>query len=122
MVAEMEPITDAVLNDANIQIMVADGYEYLQDQMISAAVVAANKNDPGFAYLSDSELPIRLFASTFVEKARRGFRSYARKEGVEGNEYILIAEPVGQVEYDWRRLQLETLVCEQSEDGNSITF
>ena len=122
MVAEMEPMTNAVLNDANIQIMIADGYEYLQDQMISAAIVAANRNNPGFAYLSDSELPIRLFASTFVEKARRGFRSFARKEDAEGNEYILIAEPVGAVEYEWRGLELEELICEQSEDGNSITF
>ena len=81
MVAEMEPMTNAVLNDANIQIMIADGYEYL-----------------------------------------RGFRSFARKEDAEGNEYILIAEPVGAVEYEWRGLELEELTCEQSEDGNSITF
>ena len=121
-VAMIEPFAEVRLNDAAIKTQTAVGYEYLQDAMISEAVADANKDNPGFAYLKDYEMPIRLFASTFVEKARRGFRSFARREGVEGNEYVLIAEPSVPVEYKGGKHQLVELECVQEDDGNSLTF
>ena len=121
-VAQMEPFSDVRLNNENIQLLIAKGYEYLQDEMIRNAIENANRNHPGFAYLANFDLPTRLFASTFVEKARRGFRSFARLEGAEGNEYVLIAEPVNPVEYHEGELRLKNLECEMRDKGTRIVF
>lgn len=122
MVAMMIPFVEVKLNMENIQNQIADGYEYLQDKMIKEAIEDANRNNLGFAYLNDYELPVRLFASTFVEKAKRGFRSFARREGAERNEYILIAEPINPVEFNFNQLNLQELECEQLGDGNSFVI
>jgi len=104
----MDPIAEVTLNIENIQSQIREGYEYLQDEMISSAIVDANKNNPDFVYLRDYELTVRLFASTFVNKARKGFRSYIRKEGVEGkDEYILIAEPTEPFQFENNQLGLK---------------
>lgn len=121
-VALMEPFADVKLNADTIKTHIAEGYEYLQDELIRAAIVEANRDNPGFAYLKNEELPIRLFASTFVEKARRGFRSFAKREGAEGNEYVLIAEPSTPVEYKGGQHPLVELECEKEADGNCISF
>ncbi len=120
-VANMEPIAEAKLNIENIQTQIQEGYEYLQDEMISAAIVDANRTNPGFVYLRDYELPVRLFASTFVEKARKGFRSYIRKEGVEGkDEYILIAEPTKPFRFENNQLGLKELECKMKGDDGFV--
>ena len=121
-VALMDPFSEVRLNDAVILTQVAKGYEYLQDAMIRDAIIEANKSNPGFVYLKDYELAIRLFASTFVEKARRGFRSFARKENVNGNEYVLIAEPTIPVKNDLGGLGLEELKCEVRNEGGTFVF
>jgi len=124
MVASLGYVTDARLNMENIQRMVDNGYEYLQDELISDAIYKANLNNPGFAYLDGYNLPIRLFASTFVEKARRGFRSFARLESNEGNEYLLIAEPVKSVcSVEIRELlRLTELPCDLKDKGGRVVI
>ena len=120
-VAMMGPLTEATLNLENIQSQIQEGYEYLQDKMISAAIVDANKNNPGFVYLRDYELTVRLFASSFVNKARRGFRSYIRKEGIEGkDEYILIAEPTKPFRFEKNQLGLKELRCKMKGDDGFV--
>lgn len=121
-VALIDPFAEVRLNDAVILTQVAKGYEYLQDAMIRDAIIEANKSNPGFVYLKDYELAIRLFASTFVEKARRGFRSFVRREGAEGNDYVLIAEPLNPIKYEGGKFQLVELECEKEADGNSFSF
>ena len=116
-VAQIEPFTEVRLNLENIQSQIEKGYEYLQDEMIGQALEEANGNNSGFLYLDGQDLAVRLFASTFVEKARRGFRSFARREGSDGNEYILIAEPLSPVEY-----KLAELECEVRDNGVRIVF
>lgn len=120
VVAQMEPFTEVRLNLENIQSQIEKGYEYLQDEMIRQAIEEANRHHPGFQYLRGYDLPIRLFASTFVEKARRGFRSFARLESEEGNEYLLIAEPSRPVGYKAGELQLVGLNCEENEGGRIV--
>ena len=122
MVAGMRYVAETRLNLENIQRMVDKGYEYLQDQMISEAIYNANMNNPGFVYLEGVDLPVRLFASSFVEKARRGFQSFARLESDEGNEYLLIAEPEETVNIAEIRdeLQLAELKCRVIDDGGRI--
>lgn len=121
-VANIQPFTEAKLNMNSIQTQIGKGYEYLQDRMIREAIEDANRNNPGFQYLEEEEFEVRLFASTFAEKARRGFRSYARKEGVEGNEYVLIAEPDKRLDYKAWNYQLLELVCDVKDDGGHIAF
>lgn len=115
IVAHMTIFTEAKLNLDNIKSQTADGYDYLEDEMIRETIENANRNYPGFVYLSKYDLPIRLFASSFVEKARRGFYSYARREVAEGNEYILIAEP--DRPYEDVEHQLDLLECELHDNG-----
>ena len=120
IVALITPFTEVRLNTEFIHSQVAEGYDYLQDEMIRGSVEYANRNHPGFQYLGDYDLPVRLFASTFVEKARRGFRSYARREGAEGNEYVLVAEPDNPVGIIEGLPRLEVLECEIRNDGTTI--
>ena len=122
MVANLVPSAEVKLNMEVIESLTAEGYEYLQDQMIRKAIEDANKSHPGFVYLRNPKLHIRLFAATFVEKARRGFRSFARKENVNGNEYVLIAEPTIPVKNDLGGLGLEELKCEVRNEGGTIVF
>ncbi len=121
-VAQIEPFTDVKLNLENIQNQIEKGYEYLQDDMIRLAIEEVNRKNPGFMYLDGQELAVRLFASTFVEKARRGFRSFARQERVDGNEYVLIAEPIIPVEYKAGILKFVELECEVRDEGTRIVF
>ena len=123
-VAKMEPFTKVILMSENIKGFVEKGYEYLDDEMIREAVEMANEDLPGFKYLHSEgyDLPTCLFASTFVEKARRGFRSFARLEYAEVDKYILIAEPEKLVDYKGYNLCLEELDCQQSENGMIIKF
>ena len=122
MVANLVPSAEVKLNMEVIENLTAEGYEYLQDQMISNAVEDAYRNNPGYYYLRDYEFPIRLFAATFVEKARRGFRSFARREDAEENEYVLIDEPTIPVKNDLGGLGLEELECEVRNEGGTIVF
>lgn len=121
-VAGIEPFSEVRLNLENIQSQIEKGYDYLQDEMIRRALEEANANNSGFMYLDGQALAIRLFASTFVEKARRGFRSFARREDTDGNEYILIAEPASPIEYLPGVLQLAELECEVRDESGSIMF
>ena len=121
-VAGIEPFSEVRLNIENIQSQIEKGYDYLQDEMIRRALEEVNAKNSGFMYLEGQTLAIRLFASTFVEKARRGFRSFARREGTDGNEYILIAEPANPVEYKSGVFQLAELECEVKNEGGSIVF
>ena len=125
MVAKLNSMEDAVLNMEAIHRQTEQGYEYLEDERIRNAIEVANINNPGFAYLSNYNLPIRLYAWSFVEKARRGFRSYARLRSEEGyNEYVLIAEPSLFYLDNKRelRLELEELNCEVIDGGHILRF
>lgn len=121
-VAQIEPYADVKLNIEAIRSQVGQGYEYLHDQNIREAVENAFRNHPGFVYLKKHKLAVRLFASTFVEKARRGFRSFARLEGEEDNVYVLIAEPVTPTDYYSDNLKLEPLECELKDNGKRIVI
>ena len=122
LVAHLLPSAEIKLNMELIDSLTANGYEYLEDQMISNAIEEANRHHPGFEYLKEQPLPIRLFSSTFVEKARRGFRSFARREYANGNEYVLIAEPTIPVKNDLGELGLEELECEMRDEGETIVL
>lgn len=121
-VARMEPFVDVRLNMEIIQKQIANGYEYLEDETLRIAVEQANSNNPGFQFLSGQDLPVRLFAASFVEKARRGFRSFARQDGENENEYVLIAEPANHVEYIGGKVSLEELKCEISDNNTRIVI
>lgn len=121
-VAKMEPFVDVRLNMENILKQTANGYEYLEDETVRLAVEQANNNHPGFRFLSEHNLPVRLFAATFVEKARRGFRSFARQESGNENEYILIAEPANHVEYSGGKVSLEELKCKISDNNTRLVI
>ena len=121
-VAKIEPFAEVRLNFDAIQNQVSNGYEYLQDQGIRSAVENANREHPGFVFLEGYDLAVRLFASTFVEKARRGFRSFARLEGQKGNVYVLIAEPAKPTDYYKGKLNLAPLECKTDVIVSKLTF
>lgn len=122
LIATMDPVAEVRLNDEIVETMVSDGYDYLQDIIIKEAIEAANRDNPGFVYLDGFSLPVRLFASSFVEMARRGFRSYARREGKEKDEYVLIAEPKEDVRFEMPPLGLKELRCGLQNGGSVIVL
>jgi hypothetical protein len=122
LVAHLIPSAEFSLNVELIESLTANGYEYLDNQMIRNAIEEANRHHLGFELLKNQPLPIRLFASTFVEKARRGFRSFARREDAEENEYVLIAEPTIPIKIDFGEHALEMLECEVRNEGMTIVI
>ena len=122
MVAMMDPFVDVSLNMKNIRSQIEDGYGYLQDEMIRNEIIELNKNNPGFDYLRDYDLSVRLFASTFVEKARRGFHSFIRQDSAEGNEYILIAKPSESFTFYDEQMNLQELNCDVFGDGDGFVI
>ena len=122
MVARMESFCEAVLNIKSVEEQTAEGYDYLEDNSISELIEKYNNNNLGFLYLNNYDLRVKLYASTFIEKARRGFRSFAKGEGLDADEYILIAEPDRDIDSDFFNdiLYLEELECEQ--DNDSLIF
>lgn len=119
-ISQIEPFTEVRLNIDEIRRQTEEGYEYLQDTEIREYIENAIINQPGFVHLREYDLAARLFASSFVEKSRRGFRSFARVEGRRNNMYVLIAEPLLPINPDFANLELETLDCEILNDGKVI--
>ena len=69
-----------------------EGYEYLGEH---DNPVGQDMDDDWFSIMTHNEpLPKKLYSTSFVEMARRGFYSFDKTENKEG-EYHLVAYPVG---------------------------
>lgn len=90
---------DYKLNDSYLDRNVLnEGYEYLNEQNNP---IGRDMDDDWISIMTHSEpLPKKLYATSFVEMARRGFYSFDKTEGNEG-EYHLVAYPVGR-KMDWQ--------------------
>ena len=121
-VAEMKPFTEAILNYDTVNRLITTGYEYLENGDIRQNIVRRNENDPGCMYLRDEELAIRLFASSFVERARRGFYSFVRDENSVKEEYLLIASPREPINYIERELPLVSYVHDRRQRELEFKF
>lgn len=91
-VANIPMSKEVVPNDQFIDSQINIGYEYLQDGEIAQEILRLNQETPCFNLFPDWPLSKKLYACTFLEKARKGFYSYALVEG-EINRYYLVASP-----------------------------
>lgn len=82
---------DYKLNDNYLDNHVLnEGYEYLDEQ---DNPVGQDMDDDWLSIMTHNEpLPKKLYSTSFVEMARRGFYSFDKTEGKEG-EYHLVAYP-----------------------------
>lgn len=84
--------SEVVTNDQFIDSQINVGYEYLQEGEIAQEIIRLNQETPCFNLFPNWSLQKKLYACTFLEKAKKGFYSYALKEGTT-NRYHLVASP-----------------------------
>ena len=82
-ISEVELNEDVVTQEAKV------GYGYIDRYDLSKYIEEKLAEFPSFNYNPNWNLSTRLFTYSFVDKARKGFYSYARI----GNSYVLIASP-----------------------------
>ena len=89
IVMKLPHISEVQLNEDVVSQETSEGYEYIERYELSEYIEDLMKELPSFNYNPNWPLKTRLFASSFVDKARKGFYSYARID----NKYVLIASP-----------------------------
>lgn len=102
-VAALEYISEVNLNMEHVEREILDGYDFI-DAIIGDDNLIVNIEElfasiPSFTYNMEWNLKTRLYSSTFVNKARKGFYSYARLW--DTNMYELVAAPVKQLSSDY---------------------
>lgn len=98
-----------------INSQIEEGYDYLQDVDVAQIVMKLNQENPCFNLFPDWNLAMKLYACTFLEKAQKGFFSYALIDG-ETNRYHLVASPVQPLNIDdYDSLDLRPLQQYQNE-------
>lgn len=107
-IADLQYITMVSLNLNLINNEIIGKYSYLQDRQLRTLVEELNRTNNNVTYNMNWTLEVRLFANTFVDKARKGFYSYARVG--QTNEWFLVAVP--EIELDWRASELDLNVLE----------
>lgn len=92
-VAHLDYISEIEVNDAFVEHETAIGYEYLEEQGISEMILSLNQDNPNLNFIQVWSLKKKLYASTFIDKARKGFYSYALVDGTT-NLFELVASPL----------------------------
>lgn len=106
-VLQLPYICDITLTDV-VDKEIKNGYDYLEKkQFFNFDFEVLFSEVPSFNYNLDWDIRIRLYACSFVDKARRGFYSYARIG--DGNNYALIAKPKKMVNWKSNGLKLINL-------------
>lgn len=113
-------ICDIELTDKIVDQEIQSGYDYLNENQLGNIVMDLFKNIPSFKYNEEWDIRKRLYTSSFVDKARRGFYSYARI-GNE-NKYALIAKPQETVNWKSHGLKLQNLALQGNINLESINL
>lgn len=87
----IEHQTEALINQELINAEIEGKYTYLQDRELRELVETLNVNDDNVNYNLDWPLEVRLYSCSFIDKARKGFYSYARIG--QTNEWFQVAYP-----------------------------
>lgn len=90
-VGNLTYISNVTLNLQFLQSETQTGYQYFNNPMIARALNDVLGNNVNFNLFPQLDIKIRLYAMSFIDKARKGFYSYARVG--EGNEWTLVASP-----------------------------
>lgn len=101
------------VNEDFIKTETSVGYEYLDELDMEQFIFRLNENAPSFNYNPDWPLKYKLYAYSFIDKARKGFYSYARSES--DNKYHLVARPENPIDFNGANLNLQRYEVE--EDG-----
>lgn len=120
-VLQLPYICEIELTEQIVSQEIESGYDYLTDNQLDNFGVFVEDlfaKIPSFNYNKEWNIRKRLYTSSFVDKARRGFYSYARI-GNE-NKYALIAKP--QKTFDWKShdLKLRNLILQDKLNLESI--
>ena len=107
----------ASLNEKLIKQEIAEGYEYIDELQLSDSVEKIFGEIPSFSYNMNWNLKTRLFACSFVDKARKGFYSYGRIGKSSEYKYGLIAKPSVEIEPENNMFSLSELNLGNNYDG-----
>lgn len=117
-VARLPFISDVSLNEEFVKKVVSKGYEYVNKFKLNKFIEETFKEIPSFNYNENWNLPVRMYANSFVDKARKGFYSYARMN--ETNTYVLVASPSSVLNWRDAGLNLKILIQGQGEMPETI--
>lgn len=92
-VAHLDYNSEVDINDAFIEHETAIGYEYLEEQGVSEMILSLIQDNPNINFMQTWPLRKKLYAYTFIDKARKGFFSYALVDGTT-NLFELVASPL----------------------------
>lgn len=112
-IGQLPYTTKAYINQELINQEIEGKYSYLQNQEIVQKLEELLEQDECVNYNRRWPLRIRLYASSFIDKARKGFYSYARIG--ETNEWFLVAYP--EIEFDWMNSDLQLQNLNLNNDG-----
>lgn len=119
-VAQLPLIADIHVQDTFIDNETASGYEYIDELEIDSFLAELNATAPCFNHFTDWPLKKKLYAYTFLEKARMGFYTYALMEG-EREIYHLVASPEEPLSADSiESLELQPLNIRQDDFPEKI--
>lgn len=82
-------IAEVKLNHQVVEQETAEGYNYIIENQLSQYIEETLAYLPSFNYNRYWSLHTRLYVCSFVDKARKGFYSYAKIK----EHYVLIAQP-----------------------------
>lgn len=106
-IGNMPYITGVTLNLNLINNEIAGKYSYLQNMQLRTLIEELNRINDNVTYNMNWALEVRLYASSFVDKARKGFYSYARVG--QSNEWFQVAKPENELDYKSLELSLPIL-------------
>lgn len=107
LIGNMPYITDVTLNLNSINNEIAGKFSYLQNMQIRTLIEELTRTNVNVTYNMNWVLEVRLYASSFVDKARKGFYSYARVG--QSNVWFQVAKPDNELDRKSVDLQLPVL-------------
>lgn len=107
LIGKMPYITDVTLNLKSINDEIVGKYSYLQNMQLRTLIEELTRTNDNVTYNMNWALEVRLYASSFVDKARKGFYSYARVG--QSNEWFQVAKPDNELDLKSVDLQLPIL-------------
>lgn len=117
-VARLPFICDVTLNEEFVNKVVARGYEYIKKFKLNKFIEETFKAIPSFNYNENWNLPVRMYVTSFVDKARKGFYSYARL--YDTDTYVLVASPSSVLNWKDAGLNLQVLKQGQGEMPETV--
>lgn len=97
-IVSLPDICDVEIDGQYVQSVVSNGYQYIQRLGMEDFIKQSFSEFTSFTYGDNRSIEERFYTFSFIQKAKKGFYSFARID--ETPTYKMIARPL--VAFDWR--------------------